>query len=83
MRTRRYVDSQRETSLVPIELSLHGDDSVSVRNSGLAQGETVTQEEPQQAVWKKWLFTPPFPTSPMINITKHFSFTSQSHSETV
>lgn len=42
---------------MPIELSLHGDDSVSVRNSGLVQEEIVTQEEPQQAVWKKWLFT--------------------------
>lgn len=57
----RYIDSQRETPLVPIEPSLHGDDSVFVCNSGLAQGETVTREEPQQVVWRKWLFTPCLP----------------------
>lgn len=61
LRTRCYVDSQRETPLVPIESSLHGDDSVSVCNSGLVQGEIVTQEEPQQAVWKRWLLTPGLP----------------------
>lgn len=59
--TGHYVDSQRVTPLVPIGPSLQGDDSVSEHNSGLAQGETVTREEPQAVVWRRWFFTLGFP----------------------